>query len=97
MAALAAPVRLAATPSGSFGSDDGTGGTHAGVVPDAEEADALAAVVAELDVAAALELVALELDELLPHAVRTKLTTTNAPRARRGRHPITRISTSLGR
>jgi hypothetical protein len=96
MASLAAPVRFAATPSGSFGSAEGTGGTQAGVVP---EALALA-VVAVVEPAAALELVELELDELdelLPHAVSTQLATTSAPNARIGRHPITRISTSLGR
>jgi hypothetical protein len=70
-------------------------------VPD-EEVDALALVVVavvELDPAlelAALELALDELDELLPHAVSTQLTTTSAPNARMGRHPITRISTSLG-
>jgi hypothetical protein len=96
---LAAPVRFAATPSGSFGSDEGTGGTHAGVVPEDEDALALA-VVAVVEAAAAVELVELELDELdelLPHAVSTQLATTSAPNARMGRHPITRISTSLGR
>jgi hypothetical protein len=67
------------------------------------EEDAVAlAVVAVVEPAAALELVALvalalgELDELLPHAVSTQLSTTSAPSARMERHPITRISTSLG-
>jgi hypothetical protein len=99
MAALAAPVRLAATPSGSLGSAEGTGGTQAGVVPD--EALAFDAVVAApLDAALVLdadELAELELDELLPHAVSTQAVTANAPSARMGRHPITRISTSLDR
>ena len=96
---MAAPVRLAATPSGSFGSEDGTGGTQDGVVPE-EEALALAAVavVVALDPPLALEELALEeLDELLPHAVSTQLTTTNAPIERTGHHRINRISTSLGR
>jgi hypothetical protein len=98
---LAAPVRFAATPSGSAGRFDGTGGTQAGVVPVEEDAVALA-VVAVVEPAAALELVALvalalgELDELLPHAASTQLSTTSAPSARMERHPITRISTSLG-
>jgi len=103
MASLAAPVRLAATPSGSFGRFEGVGGTHDGVVP--EEALALAAVAVLAVVDPPLELAAVELaldaldelDELLPHAVSTQLSTTNAPNARMGRHPITRISTSLGR
>ena len=100
MASLAAPVRLAATPSGSVGRLAGTGGTHDGVVPEEALAFAAVAVLAVLDPPlelAAVELELDELDELLPHAVSTQLSTTNAPNARMGRHPITRISTSLGR
>jgi hypothetical protein len=99
MASLAAPVRLAATPSGSFGSEEGTGGTQAGAAFE-EEVLALAAVavVVALEPPLALDELALEeLDELLPHAVSTQLTTTNAPIERTGRHRINRISTSLGR
>lgn len=58
-----------------------------------ELALAAVAVVVALDPPLALE----ELDELLPHAVSTQLTTTNAPIERTGRHRINRISTSLGR
>jgi hypothetical protein len=103
MASLAAPVRPAATPSGSVGRVEGVGGTHDGVVPE-EDDEALAAVAVAVLVVldpplelAAVELALGELDELLPHAVSTQLRTTNAPNARMGRHPITRISTSLGR
>jgi hypothetical protein len=105
MASLAAPVRPAATPSGSFGRVEGVGGTHDGVVPVDEEALAAVAVAVFVVLDPPLELAAVELaldalgelDELLPHAVSTQLSTTNAPNARMGRHPITRISTSLGR
>jgi len=67
-----------------------------------DEALALAAVAVFVVLDPPLELAAVELaldelDELLPHAVSTQLSTTNAPNARMGRHPITRISTSLGR
>jgi hypothetical protein len=70
------------------------------VVPEEEE-DAVAAAgaaVDELDPPLELgELALVVVDELLPHAVSTPLTTTNAQIARTGRHPVTRISTSLGR
>jgi hypothetical protein len=88
---LAAPVSEAATPSGSFGSDDGTPGTQAGVVP----ADA---ALAELELVELLvePLVELLVEELLllqaarpPPKTRVKL---SAPTVRKGR---IRISESL--
>jgi hypothetical protein len=63
--------------------------------PEEDEDELALAAVAEL-VAADPPLALDELDELLPHAVSTQLSTTTAPSARMGRHPITRISTSLG-
>jgi hypothetical protein len=63
--------------------------------PEEDEDELALAAVAEV-VAADPPLALDELDELLPHAVSTQLSTTNTPSARMGRHPITRISTSLG-
>jgi hypothetical protein len=86
---LAAPVSAAATPSGSFGSVDGTGGTQAGVVPGADAALAeleLVELLAELDVVEEL---------LLLHAARPPPKTRvklSAPTVRKGR---IRISESL--
>jgi hypothetical protein len=65
-----------------------------------EEALALEAVAVVVVLDPPLELGELaldELDELLPQAASTQLTTIKAPTGRRGRHPITLISTSLGR
>jgi hypothetical protein len=81
---LAAPVSAAATPSGSFGSVDGTPGTQAGVVP----ADA---ALAEFEL---VELDAVE-ELLLLHAARPPPKTRvklSAPTVRKGR---IRISESL--
>ena len=91
IAALAAPVSAAATPSGSFGSVDGTGGTQAGVVPGAD------AALAELELVELLlaELELVELLLLLLHAARPPPKTRvkpSAPTVRKGR---IRISESL--
>jgi hypothetical protein len=87
---LAAPVSAAATPSGSFGSVDGTGGTQAGVVPGADAALAeleLVELLAELDVVE--ELLLLLHAARPPPKTRVKL---SAPTVRKGR---IRISESL--
>jgi hypothetical protein len=101
-AALAAPVSVAATPSGSWGSWVGTGGTHAGAEPEPELAAAtdvvapaelvVAAGAAELDVALAADVAAelLEFDEL-PHAATATATSTDNPRARTVRPATTLI------
>jgi hypothetical protein len=85
---LAAPVSAAATPSGSFGSVDGTPGTQAGVVPaDAALAEfELVELLAELD---AVEELLLLHAARPPPKTRVKL---SAPTVRKGR---IRISESL--
>jgi hypothetical protein len=85
---LAAPVSAAATPSGSFGSDDGVGGTQDGVVPAAAALAELVLVelLAELDV---VEELLLLLHAARPPKRRVKL---SAPAVRKGR---IRISESL--
>jgi hypothetical protein len=88
---LAAPVSAAATPSGSFGSDDGVGGTQDGVVPAAAAlaelvlVELLVELLAELDVVEELLL----LHAARPPKRRVKL---SAPAVRKGR---IRISESL--
>jgi hypothetical protein len=89
---LAAPVSEAATPSGSFGSVDGTGGTQDGVVP-------AAAALAELELVEPLVEPLAELDVveelLLLHAARPapkRRVKPSAPAVRKGR---IRISESL--
>lgn len=90
---MAAPVSAAATPFGSFGSDDGTGGTQAGVVPDA------AAALAEVEVEAELvePLAEFDVEELLlllqaASAAPKRRVKLSAPAVRKGR---IRISESL--
>jgi hypothetical protein len=86
IAAWAAPVSAAATPSGSLGSDDGTGGTQAGVFP----ADAALAELVLVELLAELDVV-----ELLLHAARAapkSRVKLSAPAVRKGR---IRISESL--
>jgi len=88
---LAAPVSAAATPSGSFGSVDGTGGTQAGVVPGADAALAeleLVELLAELDAVEELLLLLLHAARP-PPKTRVKL---SAPTVRKG---SVRISESL--
>jgi hypothetical protein len=85
---LAAPVSAAATPSGSFGSDDGVAGTQDGVVP-------AAAALAELELVELLaELDVVEEELLLLHAARPpkRRVKLSAPAVRKGR---IRISGSL--
>jgi hypothetical protein len=91
---LAAPVSAAATPSGSFGSDDGTGGTQAGVVPAAAALAELELVELLVELDAVEELLLLLLPLLLhaarpPPKMRVK---PSAPAVRKGR---IRISESL--
>jgi hypothetical protein len=89
---LAAPVSAAATPSGSFGSVDGTPGTQAGVVPGADAALAeleLVELLAELDAVEELLLLPLLHAARPPPKTRVKL---SAPTVRKGR---IRISESL--
>jgi hypothetical protein len=88
---LAAPVSVAATPSGSFGSVDGTPGTQAGVVPaDAALAELeLVELLAELDAVEELLLLLLLHAARPPPKTRVKL---SAPTVRKGR---IRISESL--
>jgi hypothetical protein len=89
---LAAPVSADATPSGSLGSDDGTPGTQAGVVP----ADAALAEFELVELLAELPAEPDAVEELLllhaarpPPKTRVKL---SAPIVRKGR---IRISESL--